>query len=1364
MAENNNQKFIEFLKKILTKIRPRFSFHYVAYTTLFIFVIFSVVSIVTATTPNPGHPWAELGDGVFTVANTQTANRTYTFPDANATVLTTNALVTVAQGGTGVGTLTGLVKGNGTGAFSAAVSGTDYQAPLVSGTNIKTINGSSVLGSGNLSIDGMVYPGSGIPNSTGSAWGTSYTTTGSGTALVLSTTPTFTTNITTPLVLGGSTTTSPLTFQTTSGVGTTGADMHFKVGNNGGTEALTILNNGNVGVGTIAPRAKFEIGGSFTMGVSTVDPNYSDIWATGVTPSGTNYNLELANNGTEVTFNVPTGGIMAWTTNNGWANSALYINNNKLGAGMSSSSTPTAKIHIGAGTATAGTAPLKFTSGTLLTTTEAGAIEFNNDAYYGTITTGAGTAGARKQFAFTSDLTTGYVPYTGASSNVNLGTYNLTTGSEIITKSDSTALTDLLINPTAKTSGNFIDAQVNGASKFVMDYKGYIGMGRGVSSIYALTLLENKNGDVGFSIKNSSSGASAYANNQFENDLGDNAYIGISGSGAGSVFARRTYLEAATGLGLSLISDTGDIRLYTGGSTITEERMRIDATGNVGIGTTAPGAKLDISSSILTADTTENIQRFKLIRDTKGSTVYGNIGFSFLSADDGNGQVDAARIQIKEITSGIFNSNLSGSAMSFWTNTGSSGQVAAQERMTIASNGYVGIGTTIPTSRFSVGSTSQFQVNSSGNIVSLNGVATSFPASNSAGVLTNNGSGTLTWEAPAVSSQWTTTGSDIYYNTGRAFIGSTTETTSVAKLALTGTTAVDGSVSGVIGVLGNYTFNPTVGGVQVGNRFVVTNSPTSVANTAVGETIRIVDNSGLANLVRGVDITSNAGSNTSGINTALRASGATFGIQATTSGLAGGTLVPAALYGENTCTAYGNVLRLYSNTMTSAPSFATFYHDTSAFTGTGLLMNFATGSGSFSGNFVDFQNNNTSLFKVTNAGITSLGLGGTASTNAVCSSLANGTAPTAGVSYELRDCSSSPIADYAEMYPVEKGIEFGDVVATGTEVVKTYDTTDGNIDWNKEKGNITKLTKSNKEYQENVIGIVSNNYGDFTSTGNNIKEIDNPMPIALSGRVPVKISSSSEPIKAGDYLTTGTDIGKAIKATKSGFVIGKALENWNKNSDKNTIMVFVEQGYHNGEEMVNLIKEMNLSLDATSGNINSTLDSNGEPLKISFFSNIFSKVGIWFADKSNGIGDFFANKVHTKEICVAKSDGTEFCANGDQLESMIQMKSQTSISTSNNIQSPQVNENSSQDSTIPDSIVNSGVKGEDVVVSDTEPSVTPDSNIPPTEDAPKTVVETTVEAQATNSEPDIEVSTESKSEPVAETIVETQTVSPGPVI
>jgi hypothetical protein len=66
------------------------------------------------------------GNGYTKFTGPTTSEKTFTLPDANASILTTNAAVTVGQGGTGATTLTGLVKGNGTSAFTAAVSGTDY--------------------------------------------------------------------------------------------------------------------------------------------------------------------------------------------------------------------------------------------------------------------------------------------------------------------------------------------------------------------------------------------------------------------------------------------------------------------------------------------------------------------------------------------------------------------------------------------------------------------------------------------------------------------------------------------------------------------------------------------------------------------------------------------------------------------------------------------------------------------------------------------------------------------------------------------------------------------------------------------------------------------------------------------------------------------------------------------------------------------------------------------------------------------------------------------------------------------------------------------------------------------------------------
>lgn len=83
--------------------------------------------------------------------------------------------------------------------------------------------------------------------------------------------PTFTGTVIAPLILGGTSTTQDLSFQTTSGVGATGADMHFLVGNNGATEAMTILNSGNVGVGATTPSTRLQVAGTSATDIGRFD-------------------------------------------------------------------------------------------------------------------------------------------------------------------------------------------------------------------------------------------------------------------------------------------------------------------------------------------------------------------------------------------------------------------------------------------------------------------------------------------------------------------------------------------------------------------------------------------------------------------------------------------------------------------------------------------------------------------------------------------------------------------------------------------------------------------------------------------------------------------------------------------------------------------------------------------------------------------------------------------------------------------------------------------------------------------------------------------------------------------------------------
>ena len=73
--------------------------------------------------------------------------------------------ITVANGGTGAVTLTGVLKGNGTGAFTAAVAGTDYLAPP-SGTSILKANSGGALANAAAGTDYLAPGGAlGTPSS-----------------------------------------------------------------------------------------------------------------------------------------------------------------------------------------------------------------------------------------------------------------------------------------------------------------------------------------------------------------------------------------------------------------------------------------------------------------------------------------------------------------------------------------------------------------------------------------------------------------------------------------------------------------------------------------------------------------------------------------------------------------------------------------------------------------------------------------------------------------------------------------------------------------------------------------------------------------------------------------------------------------------------------------------------------------------------------------------------------------------------------------------------------------------------------------------------------------------------------------------
>jgi hypothetical protein len=334
-----------------------------------------------------------------------------------------------------------------------------------------------------------------------------------------------------------------------------------------------------------------------------------------------------------------------------------------------------------------------------------------------------------------------------------------------------------------------------------------------------------------------------------------------------------------------------------------------------------------------------------------------------------------------------------------------------------------------------------------------------------------------------------------------------------------------------------------------GSRFIERVTSTN-AGTHDGVFMRIQDDSSsVAHTVRGLEVQAWNGSNTSGTNIGIDAYGKTFGIAGTTDALAGGVASPAAVFAylQNTsATSTGNAVRAYSDKATGA-TMVSIYTESSHFTGNGLVIdlgNVGSGSGDFaSGNFISLKNSGTQKFHIDSGGNMFATLANSG-TEAVCHAGSEGVTDD-----QITDCSGAPVQDYAEMYPVASGITYGDVVSIGTKDVAIKDGIP-----------IKQLVKSAKPYDEQVIGIVSNNYNDFTSTGYHVIDpSENPMPVALNGRVPVNLSLENGSVQPGDFVTTSTIPGFAMKANQPGWVIGEVLSGLN---DQGQVMVYVRSMYY----------------------------------------------------------------------------------------------------------------------------------------------------------------------------------------------------------
>ncbi|MFZ5534924.1 MAG: H-type lectin domain-containing protein, partial [Patescibacteria group bacterium] len=102
---------------------------------------------------------------------------------------------------------------------------------------------------------------------------------------------------------------------------------------------------------------------------------------------------------------------------------------------------------------------------------------------------------------------------------------------------------------------------------------------------------------------------------------------------------------------------------------------------------------------------------------------------------------------------------------------------------------------------------------------------------------------------------------------------------------------------------------------------------------------------------------------------------------------------------------------------------------------------------------------------------------------------------------------------------------------------------------------------SRRAYDPNILGIVSTQPGMVLGESGGGGGI--PVWVALSGRIPVRVSAENGLIRAGDYLTASSVPGVAMRATKAGAIVGQALTS-QASEDQGEVIAFAKNGYFNG--------------------------------------------------------------------------------------------------------------------------------------------------------------------------------------------------------
>jgi hypothetical protein len=613
------------------------------------------------------------------------------------------------------------------------------------------------------------------------------------------------------------------------------------------------------------------------------------------------------------------------------------------------------------------------------------------------------------------------------------------------------------------------------------------------------------------------------------------AYSGIAFYQNG---VRRSHLVSVNDGCTGCVGGAGAMQLYNFANTNmvfatnSLERMRITNAGNVGINTTAPAGMFSINAS--NADYT----------NTGGAGTH-----ILLTNPNASGQTVLASF-INGTFQGKWRTDYAGN-VSYVTGAGShyfftgGDYPTGSVRMAIMNGGSIGVGTTAPSFKFDV---QGGQVNASGGLCIAGDCKTSWSQ-------VGGGGG---------STQWTTSGSNIYYNSGNVGIGTTSPT---YRLHVLGDNTASGGYpiiklqntqagghshwlySGANGSAGDFGFFDETDNAY---RFYIKGTS---GNVGIGTTTPSdkLDVAGSIRMTSGYFFSAVGGNLKLNADSAndiefYQNGGVKAGIYDGSFGI--GTNTPGNLLQLNSGAApLSGQLRISANNGGSLSGIAYSPNNVAL----GFDVDFANGSWLARDSSVAWLYKNSGKFLIQGSAGNSVG-GGAAANSYMAVDLANGnvgigtTAPSTKL-HVVGDITVSgninaKYQDVAEWVPAASSLPAGTVVVL-----------------NPTKSN--QVMASSQAYDTRVAGVISEKPGLTLGEAGADKVL-----VATTGRVRVKVDATRAPIQVGDLLVTSDQEGVAMKSKplsldgtpihRPGTLIGKALEPLEKGTGEILVLLSLQ--------------------------------------------------------------------------------------------------------------------------------------------------------------------------------------------------------------